>query len=167
MKKITLTLMTLAILGCSDKKKETEPASEAKTSVASNLDDAKWLLGKWQDVSEEGTLTETWTPESDSSYAATSFFITGKDTAFAETVRLSHRDGNLIYIVTTKSQNDEKPVEFALTSVSDKQLVFENPKHDYPTKITYENYGDSMKAWISGKKLGVENKEEFPMKKVK
>lgn len=167
MKHFTLTLVALALFGCSDKKNETATVAENKASVASDLDDAKWLLGKWQDVSQEGTLTETWTPESDSSYAATSFFITGKDTAFAETVRLSHRDGNLIYIVTTKGQNDEKPVEFALTSVSKKQLVFENPKHDYPAKITYENYGDSMKAWISGKKLGVEMKEEFPMKKVK
>lgn len=159
-------IAALTLFACSDKKKETETALP-KTDIASTLGDAEWLIGTWQDLSEEGTLTETWTATADSSFTGKTTFVAGKDTVFSETIQLAQRNGNLVYIVTAKGQNDEKPVEFPLISVSEKQMVFENPRHDYPTKIVYENYGDSLKAWISGKKMGVEMKEEFPMKRVK
>ncbi|MBD3583972.1 DUF6265 family protein [Flavobacterium selenitireducens] len=167
MKKLILPFAALAVIACSDKKKDAIETAEPKNAITSSLDDAKWLIGKWQNVSDEGTLTETWMKESDSSYSAKTFFITGKDTAFSEFVRLVERNGNLVYIAQAAGQNDEKPVEFALTALEGGNFIFENPKHDYPNKIVYENYGDSIKARISGNKLGVESKEEFPMKKVK
>ena len=168
MKKITVSLAMLAtIAACSDKKKDAIETAEPKNAISAKLDDAKWLVGNWANVSEEGTLTETWKRESDSSYSAKTYFITGKDTSFSESVRLVERNGNLIYIAQASGQNDEKPVEFALTALEGGNMIFENPKHDYPNMIVYENYGDSIKARISGNKLGVKTKEEFPMKKVK
>lgn len=165
MKKITLFLAAIAIVSCSDKKKETETANTE--AVKNTLDQAKWLIGTWQDVSKEGTLTETWKPETDSSFTGKTIFLAGKDTAFTENIKLVSRKESLVYITAVSDQNDGKAIEFALTSANEKQLVFENPKHDYPTKITYNNYGDSIVATISGKKLGVDMKEDFSMQKVK
>ena len=167
MKKITVLIAVLSLIACSDKKKDAIETAEPKNAVTVKPEEANWLLGNWQNVTKEGTLTETWTRESDSSLAAETFFITGKDTSFSESVKLVNRNGNLIYIAKTNGQNDDKPVEFALTSTNNNTLVFENPKHDYPNKIVYENFGDSLKATITGHKAGVASKEEFPMKKVK
>ncbi len=168
MKKITLFFIAIVTISCSNKKQETSETTEVKTENASPLESAKWLVGEWKDVSKEGTLTETWTSESDSSLQARTFFITPKnETVFSEKVRLVSRNGNLIYIAQAYGQNGDKPIEFAMTKNDSKEMVFENPKHDYPTKIVYENYGDSLKATISGREKGVEKKEEFPMKKVK
>ncbi|RZJ69077.1 DUF6265 family protein [Flavobacterium sp.] len=153
MKKITLFFVLTILASCSDK---------------ANLTDANWLVGNWKQKLKGAEMTETWSVESDSALIAKSFVITTEnDTVFAEHVRLVQRHGNLIYIVTAIGQNDDKPVEFALTSKSDKRFVFENPEHDYPSKIVYENYGDSLKATISGLKDGAEMSEDFPMKKVK
>ena len=34
------------------------------------------------------------------------------------------------------------PVAFALVSITDDRVVFENPDHDFPQKITYERNAD-------------------------
>jgi hypothetical protein len=47
-------------------------------------------------------------------------------------------------------------------------LVFENPKHDYPKKITYTKINDdSLVAEISGILDGKPSSEKFSMKKNK
>lgn len=164
MKKMIVALAAFTLASCADKKND---ATTKVNSAKAELSDAQWLLGRWENQSEEGIMTETWTRESDSSFAAKTYFITDGDTAFSESVRLVGRNGSLVYIAKAMGQNDDKPVEFGLTAADGKTMTFENPAHDYPEKIVYENYGDSLKAWISGHKLGVESKEEFPLKKVK
>jgi hypothetical protein len=40
----------------------------------------------------------------------------------------------LSYNANVRGQNDDKPVAFVLTETKENQLVFTNPKHDYPQK---------------------------------
>jgi hypothetical protein len=42
------------------------------------------------------------------------------------------------------------PVAFKMVSISANQVVFENPKHDYPTRISYRREGKMLIATISG-----------------
>ena len=168
MKKVIIALAAVAIVACAKKSEEAVVTETLKAeSEKFGLEGAHWIIGTWQDISNEGTLTESWTKESDTTFAGKTIFVAGKDTAFSEDIKLISRNGSLIYATQVSDQNDGKAVEFTLTSASGKQLVFENPKHDYPTKITYNNHGDSVVAVISGKKSGVEMSENFGMKKVK
>jgi hypothetical protein len=74
----------------------------------------------------------------------------------------------LSYSATVKGQNSDKPVTFKLTNSTEKQLVFENPKHDYPKKIIYTQINeDSLVAEISGILEGKATSEKFSMKKTK
>lgn len=74
----------------------------------------------------------------------------------------------LVYIPTVKDQNVGLPIRFALASISNSQLVFENKEHDFPQMITYTQINsDSLVAEISGVENGKERKESFPMKRVK
>lgn len=141
-----------------------EPAAKSFTEIKK----ADWFLGRWENSSKEGNMSEIWTKENDSTFHGESYFvIEKKDTVFAESVRLWQKENQLIYEVSVKGQNDEKPVDFAMTSSSDKQLVFENPNHDYPNKITYNKItNDSLVAEISGTKDGKAKSEQFAMKKV-
>jgi hypothetical protein len=41
-------------------------------------------------------------------------------------------------------------VGFRLTSLVDQHAVFENPAHDYPTRIEYKRDGDHLDATVSG-----------------
>ncbi|SHH19817.1 DUF6265 family protein [Flavobacterium defluvii] len=157
-------ILVLAIL--SSCKKETKPETAKKNY--SNLAKAEWFIGEWGNKSAEGELTERWKKENDSVYLGESYFVVGQnDTVFAEHVRLEEANGKLAYIVTVPGQNQELPVSFEMTSASDNQIVFENPKHDYPNKIIYNLVEkDSLIAEISGLKKGKPYTEKFIMKKL-
>lgn len=126
---------------------------------------AGWLIGTWQNKSPEGLLVEKWQKQNDSTYTGKSYFLAGKDTAFAENIVLQQRSGKLYYIPTVKNQNGGKPVKFTQTGSG---LVFTNPAHDYPQKITYKQVKpDSLVAEISGMSKGKFKSEKFPMGRVK
>jgi hypothetical protein len=117
----------------------------------SELEKANWFLGRWENKTPEGTFSEEWKVENDSLYLGESYFINNNDTLFAETVRLEQRKNDLFYIVSVPNQNEEQPVAFKLTSSTVDYLVFENPEHNFPKKITYKLVTkDSLYAEISG-----------------
>ena len=146
-------------------KKET--SVEKKEKSYSDLEKANWFLGRWENNSSEGNLSESWKKLNDSTFYGESYFVIENDTVFAETIQLEERNGKLSYIVTVPNQNKEKPVSFELTENSKNTLIFENPKHDYPNKIIYNQVGtDSLVAEISGMKEGKIKSEFFKMKKI-
>jgi hypothetical protein len=164
MKKICAPIALLAVgiqLTACGTPAEKEPAREKKTY--DELKKAEWFLGRWENNSEEGNLSEIWTRESDSSFIAETYFEIGSDTVFREKVRLEEVDGKLVYRASVSDQNAGKQVSFGITHSSANKLVFENPKHDYPKKITYTMRNDSLVAVISGGS----KQEVFAMGRVK
>jgi hypothetical protein len=133
------------------------------------LDTAQWFIGTWQNQTSESLFTEKWEQKNDSVYIGiSSVVLNNKDTTFYESIFLEQKKDSLFYIVTIKDQNKELPVSFKLISFSEKQLVFENSKHDFPSKITYLKISeDSIVASIFGILEGKEKTEYFSMKKKK
>ncbi|WP_310379261.1 DUF6265 family protein [Flavobacterium sp.] len=157
MKKIiAISVLILAFTSCN------------KSNKNDKIKLSNWLIGKWENKSESGNLEETWTKVNDSTFQGLSFYIKGKDTLHFESIVLQQNGEDLVYIPTVKGQNNDKPVPFKLTASTDKQLVFENPKHDYPQKIIYNQItNDSLVAEISGIQQGKPSSDKYPMKKVK
>jgi hypothetical protein len=159
-----LTLLMLVIVSESCKKEESK--TKASPKQYSQLQKANWFLGNWENTTKEMEMKELWRKENDSCFKAQSFVTVQKDTVFYEKVDLVQRNDSLFYIVSVRDQNKEKPVSFYMTKATEKELVFENPKHDFPTKITYTKItNDSMVASIFGLKDGKASSETFPMKK--
>ena len=158
--KITILVLLLAFTAC--KKSDSEGTEKDKIALA------HWLLGNWENKSIEGSLTENWEKVNDSTYKATSHFIKGKDTLHFESIDLQQKGEVLTYTATIKGQNDDKAVAFNLTTATEKQLVFENGKHDYPKKISYTQISkDSLIAEISGMQQGKPSTEKYRMGKIK
>ena len=129
------------------------------------IDQARWLLGEW--VSKTG-VHEQWQRQRETSFSGRSFFMNGKDTMVMETIQLEQRGNDLFYIPTVKNQNGGQPVPFKMTKISAGELVFENPDHDFPQKISYTKVGmDSLHAEISGTINGKERSKLFPMRRLK
>lgn len=127
---------------------------------------ADWLIGNWENKNPDGVLTENWQKLNDSTFSAASYFLKGKDTLHIETIILAQKGETLTYFATVKGQNDNQPVAFSSTLESDKQLVFENPKHDYPQKIMYtKGENNTLTAEISGQLEGKLTTERFIMQK--
>ncbi|MGQ7946841.1 DUF6265 family protein [Flavobacterium sp. WC2509] len=154
--KTTFILLLLAIVSC----KNTEATEKDQ------IKSANWLLGKWETKTADGDLSESWKQLNDSTFKGESFFVKGKDTLHFESITLQQKGEELFYNATVKGQNENKAVAFKLTTKTEKQLVFENPKHDYPQKISYTRITkDSLVASISGVQLGKPSSEKFGMKK--
>jgi hypothetical protein len=157
MKKISLILLLLlTILSC--KKGE-------KTNLLNEID---WLIGTWENNSDKGNLLEIWKKENDSVYSGQSFYIKAKDTLHFETIQLKQISDSLVYSSSVKGQDNDLALDFRLTSKTQNQFVFENPKNDYPKKIVYKLITrDSLVAIISGIQQGKTSRETFSMKKIK
>lgn len=160
-------IASLFMFSCGNKPAAETPVVPAKPKFEM-MEKAEWLIGKWGSVLPEGTTTETWSAKNDSVYVGQTYFIAGKDTLFSESISIEQRGKDLFYIPVVKEQNGGKPVEFKLTSATEKQLVFENPTHDFPQKITYtQQTPDSLVAEISGTDKGKAAAEQFVMGRVK
>ena len=138
------------------------------TKQTNGLTKAAWLIGTWENKTPKGSIYETWNKVSANQFAGKSYIVKEKDTIVFETMRLVQEQDGLFYIPTVKNQNDGLPVRFASKTISETQLVFENPHHDFPQIISYTKItADSLVAEISGTKNGQERKQIFPMKRVK
>jgi hypothetical protein len=130
------------------------------------LDKMDWLVGNWEQKLPDGIIREIWTKENDSTFAGKSYFIKEKDTIHLESIVLTQKNDDLLYIPTVSGQNSNEPVTFTLTSEAEGTFSFENPTHDYPQKITYKKINDTnLVATISGKQQGKTSKESYPMVK--
>ncbi|WP_313807140.1 DUF6265 family protein [Flavobacterium sp.] len=169
MKKITILLAAIAVVSCKERNESSaqygEP-QEIETKAYSELQKANWLVGEWRNWNKEGNLTEIWSSKNDSTLSGATHFTVEIDTMFSEKIEITQVKDSLFYNTKVSNQNDGKMVSFKATSITEDELVFENPKHDFPQKITYRKItSDSLVAEISGMKNGKESKESFPMKK--
>ncbi|MGX7668635.1 DUF6265 family protein [Flavobacterium pedocola] len=169
MKKTTLLLAAFAVVSCKERNESSaqygEP-QEIETKTYEQLEKVNWLVGEWGNTTPEGNLTETWTQSNDSTLTGKTVFVAGKDTMFTETIEIVQINDSLLYNTKVSNQNQGKTVSFKASAVSDMSVAFENVKHDFPQKITYNKISaDSLVAEISGMKEGKESKENYPMKK--
>ena len=129
---------------------------------------AEWLIGTWENKSLKGSIYETWSKTNDNELSGKSYILKEKDTIVFESIRLVQEPDSLFYIPIVKNQNKGLPVRFSAKTISETQLIFENPQHDFPQIISYTKINtDSLTAEISGTKNGQNRKQTFPMKQVK
>lgn len=167
MKKITYSVFAAALFAVACN--ETNPSSSPlpKPTVSATFKNVQWLSGRWEGVAPGVKFGESWETLNDSVLSGKGFFVVGADTVSSETLRLVAEGENLFYEPTVKNQNDGKAVRFKLTSQTENSLVFENPAHDFPQKISYLLLGpDSLQAEISGVQEGKARSEQFPMHRV-
>jgi len=155
MKKVIPSLFILLFLASCQKSKE-----------VSKIVGTDWLLGKWKNKSDDGNLLETWVKANDSLFIGESYFIKGKDTLHSEKIELQQKGENLLYISTIKGENNDKPLTFTHNIEIEKQLVFENPKSEYPRKIVYKPIAkDRIFIEISGMQQDKPSSVRYSMKK--
>jgi hypothetical protein len=76
-----------------------------------------------------------------------------------EYLRIVERDGGLVYIA---QPGGASPTEFVLTELSPTRAVFDNPRHDYPKRIVYEQTPEGgLNATIGFTKGGSPRRFEF------
>jgi hypothetical protein len=96
-----------------------------------------WLSGHWCSQSEAQLIEEYWMPPEGNLVLGVTF----------EFMRIATRDGATNYL----AMHDGLPaVAFRLTASGADWARFENPQHDFPTRVEYRRTSSGLHAEIAG-----------------
>ena len=137
-------------------------AEPAKPSVAS----LSWLAGTWSFERNGRIVTERWTAPSGGMMMGTSQTVVKDRTVEYEFVVLrANAQGEVLYVAKPSRQPE---AEFKLVRATEREVLFENPQHDFPQRISYVLKDDgTLLAAIEGTKDGKTRRVEFPYRPVK
>jgi hypothetical protein len=126
------------------------------------IDRVAWLQGCWQTTTPGRTVEEIWIAPKGGSMIGISRTIQGDALTAHEMILLRDQGGRLAYEAHPSGQ---PPATFLSTTIGTSEIVFENPKHDFPQQIGYRLNGDALLAWIAGTKNGKSRRVEFPYRR--
>ena len=122
---------------------------ETRTSgTASNISDLAWLSGDWQTVpGGRARIEEHWTVPAGGMMIGMGRTVVGDKTAEFEFLRIEQRGDDIYYVANPNARCPQ--TDFKLTRLAGQEVVFENPAHDYPKRVTYrKNSNGSLLASI-------------------
>jgi hypothetical protein len=124
--------------------------------------DLAWLAGAWKYEAGADSFEEVWfAPVGEVMTGMGRHTKSGKH-ASHEFLRIAVIEGAVQYEAQPSGQ---KLALFKLTSLKGQEAIFENPTHDFPTRIVYKRSGDEMSAKIEGKRGEKTVGFEFKFKK--
>ena len=126
----------------------TAPTQSA--TIASDIAELSWISGDWQTApGGRAQIEEHWIQPAGGTMMGVSRTVVGGKTAEFEFLRIEQRDDGIYYVAQPKGRCPA--TDFKLTRVSAQEAVFENPTHDFPTRIIYRKSAeDSLTASIDG-----------------
>jgi hypothetical protein len=131
------------------------PTSVEKPAEAASVEPLAWMQGSWCGKDQDQLIEETWMlPQADEAIGMSRTVQSGRQVTF-EFMRIAKIEGKDTLFA---QPNGEPPTMFARTDGGADWIRFENPKHDYPTRIEYRRTKTGLHAEIGGP--GAENKEE-------
>jgi len=133
-------IITFLLSGCS--------TSDAGSSCP-DAGSLSWLAGSWKMADQD--IYEVWTKDGNTRMQGTSFAIEAGDTSILEQMSMEIKDGQGVFMAAVPDQNEGRPVVFTLVGCVAGKLLFENPSHDFPNRIAYEQGDDhTLLAWVEG-----------------
>ena len=136
----------------------------SRTSETPKVEDLKWLAGCWEMRSSERVTEEQWMTPRGGIMIGMSRTVRGESLVEFEQVRIETRGADLYYVASPARQ---ATAEFKATATSAERVTFENPAHDFPTKVAYRKQGaDSLIASIEGQRGGRTRTIEYPYRRV-
>ena len=121
-----------------------------------------WLAGGWVMQSEkDGWFEEWWTPPRGGLMLGAGRSGKGDKSDWWEQTRIEQSNGKISFCALPKGQ---KGACFTATTVTADEIVFENPGHDFPTRVAYRRIGEELAAEISGPKGA--NRQSWRFKRI-
>ncbi|HUE88845.1 MAG TPA: DUF6265 family protein [Vicinamibacterales bacterium] len=119
-------------------------ATQGATNAVTDLD---WLSGCWQYSAGSRTVTEFWLPPDGGTMMGLSRTVSGGKTVEHEFLLLRVGPHGIEYVAKPSGQAE---AVFTASKVASGEVVFENPAHDFPTRITYRKTDGGLVATIDG-----------------
>jgi len=123
-------------------------AAKLQAQQSAPIDRAGWLAGCWEQRTAKAVTLEMWMPPAGGMMLGASRTTAGATTRDFEQLRVTAAGDTLVYTALPSGQRE---ASFRSTSISATAIVFENPTHDFPRKLTYRRVGeDSLVARVEG-----------------
>jgi hypothetical protein len=131
----------------------------------SDISGLSWLSGCWAAIDGEAGSGEYWLMPAGGSMLGVNRTVRDNRTVAFEFLRIAEtEDGSL---VLTASPSGQAVTDFALSSRSEHQVVFENDRHDFPQRVIYRLLPDGvLLGRIEGRTAAGERQIDFPMTRV-
>jgi|SRR5688500_11535652 len=127
------------------------------------LDQLAWMSGCWQQSAGGRTVDEMWMAPAGGAMLGVSRTIAGTRTVAYEFIRI-HEDGaRLLFTAKPSGQNE---ASFALVKSGPRDVVFENPAHDFPQRVIYRLENGTLIGRIEGTQNGKSRSVDYPMRRV-
>ncbi|HKG95450.1 MAG TPA: DUF6265 family protein [Gemmatimonadaceae bacterium] len=136
----------------------------ARAQGAARADSLGWLAGCWQLSVGTRVVDEQWMAPRGGEMLGMSRTVAAGATREYEFLRIYARGDTLIYAARPSGQ---PPAEFRATTVSAREVAFENPQHDFPQRVGYRlQPPDSLVAYIEGTAGGKRRVVSYPYRRV-
>jgi hypothetical protein len=117
---------------------------------STSINDVEWIVGCWKSSNSKYEAREHWMPPAGKMMVGMSHTVSEGKTIGYEYIRIEESDGKLVYIANPSGQ---KEASFYQAEITDKKMVFVNPDHDFPQRITYYLLNDgSIHARVEAEK---------------
>jgi hypothetical protein len=137
----------------------------AGAAQAQTVDQLAWLAGCWASERGEAGSGEQWMAPAGGTMLGVSRTVRGARTVEHEFMQIrTGADGKLVFIALPSGQRE---TSFPLASIGEREVVFENPQHDFPTRVSYRLQADDrLVARIEGQRDGKPRGIDFSFKRI-
>jgi len=126
---------------------------------ATAIKDVAWLQGCWEQRDGDRVVEERWMAPRAGSMLGVGRTTRSEKLVEHEYIVLTERDGRLAYEAHPSGQ---ATVTFMSKPVANREVVFEDPTHDFPQRVGYKSTGPGqLLAWVEGTSGGKTRRIEF------
>jgi hypothetical protein len=127
-----------------------------------DLSALQWLAGCWTQDGRDAGSVEQWTLPAGGTMLGMNRIVSGGRTIAFEYMRIAVNKDDMVEFIASPS--GQETARFKMVSMNENEVVFENPEHDFPTRIIYRLLIDgSLLGRIEGIDKGTPRTAEFPM----
>jgi Domain of unknown function (DUF6265) len=159
-----MTWLCLALAACASTPMP-EPDVERLVSEDDALGFCSFMAGSWiaRSASSDGIVQsseEHWTHAAGGTMLGMNRLIVGGRTVFFENLRIESRPEGIFYLASPRGRSPA--TAFRLVMREPLKVVFENPEHDYPQRISYwMNAEGQLHARVEGLQGGKAMAEDY------
>jgi hypothetical protein len=114
---------------------------ETDTVTSPRINELAWMSGDWQTApGGRSQIEEHWTLPAGGTMIGMGRTVRSDKTVEFEFLRIEQRGNEIFDVAHPNAQCPQ--TDFKLTSLAGQQVVFENPEHDFPKRITYRKNSD-------------------------
>jgi Domain of unknown function (DUF6265) len=139
-------------------------AAPAQPLPKITVSDLGWLAGCWASRDGEPGSQEQWMAPAGGTLLGMSRTVKNGRTVAWEFLQIRESEGGLAFVAKPSGQEE---ATFPLLRAGERELVFENPAHDFPQRVLYRlDEKGGLRARIEGVRNGSPLGIDFPMDRV-